>query len=175
MQLEAEATIQLIAEIQRRTEETAAASAAATTATLDQALKADEAPRLEEARQERLREGAARADALATEVTRLEAAKGLAEAREQEHKTAVQSARALKAEQDRAHGRLDAAKAANAAIKHGEEILAANREANKQLRACLEHARQVAQQTADMDATKLAEMAKATANEVKLVKALASA
>ena len=63
----------------------------------------------------------------------------------------------------------------NATIKHREEVLAANREANKQLRASLEHARQVAQQSADMEATKLAEVANATAKEVRRATALAFA
>jgi hypothetical protein len=99
---EAETTRQLIAEVHRRAEEATAASGAATTATLDQALKAVEAARLEEARHERLREDATHAAAMATDATMMEAAKTLAQAREKEHKMAVRSARALKAEHERA-------------------------------------------------------------------------
>ena len=71
---------------------------------------------------------------------------------------AVQSARSLKAEHDRALGRSDAAKVANATIKHREEVLAANREANS-----LDYAIQVAQQSSDMEVTKLTEVAKVLA------------
>jgi len=107
------------------------ASVAVTTTAHAQAQKADKAARHEEVRQKRLREEAAQAVELAAEATRSAAAKAIAEACEQEHTVAVQSALSLKAEHDRAQGRLDAAKAVNAAIKHRDEVLAATREANK--------------------------------------------
>jgi hypothetical protein len=145
LQQEAHATIQLIAEVPRRAEEATAASVAATNTSLAQALMTVEAARQKEAMQERLREEAAQAAELVVEATRLAETKAIDEARDQGHRMAVHSPRSLKVDHDRAQGRLDAAKAANAAIKHKKEILAANREANKQLRAILEHAKQVAQ------------------------------
>ena len=84
---------------------------------------ADGDGRHEEARQKRLRGEAAQAAELAAEATRLAVTKSLAESLYLEHRMAVQSALSLKAEQDRAQGRLDAAKATNAAIHHRDEVL----------------------------------------------------
>jgi hypothetical protein len=105
------------------------------------------------------------AEAATREEAKLVAAHALAEAREQEHKMAVQAAIALKAQQDKELARERASKEAEATLAHREQVLAAAREENARMAAKLAHTMQVAQQTADLEAKRIAAVARAPEKE----------
>ncbi len=85
---------------------------------------------------------------------------------------AVQAAIALKAEQDEEQARLGAERETNGDLVHREHVLQATRDENMRLLASMDHARQVAQQTADIETDMLSALAKAVAKEARKARAL---
>ena len=160
---EAEVTRKLIAEARRDAKGVVAARDVA------KAQQDVEIARQEDTRQARMREEADQATTLAAEAAKHAHAQALADAREQEHRMAVQVAIARKAKQDKELANLHDAKAAAAELDHGERVLAATREENDRLLAELVHARQVAQQTADLEARRIVAQAKAPEMAVRKV------
>ena len=169
LQQEEGATRKRIVEARRDAKEAAAAVGATTTRAAAKAQHDAEVAKQEETRKARRREEAVQATALAIEAEKLAVAQALVDAREQEHRMAVQAAIVMKAKLDKDMANQQAAKAAAAELDHRERMLAATREENDRLLAELVHTRQVAQQTADLEAGRIAAQAKATEMAAKKV------
>ncbi len=132
-----------------------------------------EAARREEERQTSIQEEVVRSFAMAEEAVKLAAAQALAEAREQEHRMVVQAAYAFKAQQEKDRVREKASKETPSTLAHMEQVLLAAKDQNARLAAVLAHTLQVAQQTSDLEATRIAPVAEALAkatSEVTLAK-----
>ena len=117
----------------------------------------------EEERQPNISEEAVRASAMAAKAAKLAATQALAEAREHEHMLVVQAAFALKAQQDKDREREKATNETTTTMAHREQVLSAARDQNARLAAELAHTLQVAQQTTNLEAARIAAVSEALA------------